>query len=106
MPTTPAVPLKPFASAIEHCSDLPSALAVLEELEAALQAASAHQSLQRNLGHFSDWLGEVRYRHAPIDATLHARALALLDRLTALSEPPLPDDVARMRDDLDALRDA
>jgi hypothetical protein len=106
-PTAPAVPLKPFAAAIEECSDLPSALAVLEQLEVALQAAPLRQSLQRNLGHFSDWFSEARHHHAPIDAALHARALAVLARLTELSsEPPLPDDLARLRENLAALRDA
>ena len=103
-PSAPAVPLKPFAAAIEHCSQLPPALDVLDDLAAALQAAPARQNLQRNLGHFSDWLSEVRHHHAPIDATLHARALAVFARLTALSsEPPLPQDVARLHEDLDAL---
>lgn len=105
LPSAPAVPLKPFAAAVEECSDLPSALDVLEELAAALQGAPGRQNLQRNLGHFSDWLGEVRSRHAPIDATLHARAHAVLARLTALSsELPLPEDLARLHEDLDALR--
>lgn len=106
-PTAPAVPLKPFAAAIEECADLPSALVVLEQLEATLQAAPIRQSLQRSLGHFSDWFDEARYRHAPIDAALHTRALAVLARLTELSsEPPLPNDLARLHENLDALRDA
>jgi len=103
----PAVPLKPFASKIEGCRELGSAVAVLEEMAAALQAAPSVQSLQGNIGHFSDWLGEVRRHHAPIDATLHARVLAAVARLTALSsEPPLATDVARLHEDLDALRGA
>jgi hypothetical protein len=104
-PSTPAVPLKPFAAAIEECSALPPALDVLDRLAAALEAAPARQNLQRDLGHFSDRLSEVRHHHAPIDPALHARVLAVFARLTALSsEPPLPQDVARLREDLDALR--
>jgi hypothetical protein len=101
----PLVAVKPFASQIEACHELGAAVVVLEALAEALEVAKSVQSLQRTLGHFSDWLWEVCPRHAPIDATLHERVLAVLARLAALSsEPLLPTDVARLHEDLEALR--
>ncbi|MFY0538032.1 hypothetical protein [Nannocystis pusilla] len=41
---------------------------LLEEMAAALEAEETRRNLQSTLGLFSDWLGEVRWKHAPVDA--------------------------------------
>jgi hypothetical protein len=106
-PDKTAAPHRRFADLLERCSDLPSAVVLLEEMAAALEAEQTRRNLQSTLGLFSDWLGEVRWKHAPVDADLYARVLAVLDRVKAVSaEPMLASDAGRLYGDLEALRDA
>ncbi|WAS93288.1 hypothetical protein [Nannocystis punicea] len=100
-------PHRRFANLIETCPELSAAVVLLEELAAALAAEESRRDLQSTLGLFSDWVGEVRWKHAPIDAALYERILAVLARLTALSsEPMLAPDAKRLYADLAAVRDA
>lgn len=101
-PEKTAAPHRRFADLIERCSDLPGAVVLLEEMAAALEAEETRRNLQSTLGLFSDWLGEVRWKHAPVDAALYARTLAVLERLKALSTEPMRDsDAGRLYGDLE-----
>ncbi|AKF11621.1 hypothetical protein [Sandaracinus amylolyticus] len=95
------VRLKSYAAAIEECSAIPDALAVLERLLTALRAEPQPRDLSGNIGHFSDWLYEARQKGSTFSEPSLERALAMIDALSeASSAPPASSDLARIRDDL------
>jgi len=99
----PSLPLKGYASEVEHCSVVIDGVLVLERLREAVRASSRPQKLASNIGHFADWLSEVRARQT-IDAATHARALDVLGALgAASSDVPSPEETARLRVVLDDL---
>jgi len=100
-----ALPLKSYASEIERCSSVIEGVTVMERLLEAVRDATQRQRLASNIGHFADWLGEVRSRQA-MDAATHARALTVVEALAAASSvPPDAPHMTRLRADLDDMRD-
>ena len=98
-----SVSLKGYASEVEHCSVVLDGVIVLERLLDEVRASSRPRKLASNIGHFADWLSEVRARQT-IDAATHARAVDVLDALGAASSDVLsPEEVARLRVALDDL---
>lgn len=95
------IPLKPYAQAIEGCGSITEAFAVLERLLDAVRATPHPQDLSRNLGHFSDWLYEVRQKGLTLVEPPFGRCLEIIDELSVRSStPPGSDDIARIRADL------
>jgi hypothetical protein len=95
--------LKSYAAAIEECSAIGDAIAVMERLLVAIRASSEPRDLSRNLGHFSDWLYEAREKNRTFTEPPLASALSTIDALSeASTEPPAPTDLARIREDLAA----
>jgi hypothetical protein len=93
--------LKSYAAAIEECSAIGDAIAVMERLLVAIRAAPEPRDLSGNLGHFSDWLYEACRRDGTFTEPTLASALATLDALSeASSKPPSPSDLARIRENL------
>ncbi len=97
---------KSFASAIEHCSSVNAAVIVLEEMLVAVRAAPRAPKVDSNLGHFVDWLREVRAHGGTADAATRARLLEVFGALTAASStPPAAVDVGRLHELLAAMRE-
>ena len=93
--------LKSYAAAIEECSAIGDAIAVMERLLVAIRAAPEPRDLSGNLGHFADWLYEARRKDRTFTEPTLASAFSTIDALSAASsKPPAPSDLARIREDL------